>query len=517
MYIRKSVYSINGGNFGDGGKDDILYWYAKGVGVLQQRQLNINTSWGFLAAIHGFDTGDWQEHSLTITPMASPADQKNYWNQCQHATWYFVPWHRGYLVSLEAIVRDAIQSLKGPYDTWALPYWNYSDTTNPQARYLPPAFSRTTLPDGSPNPLFVSLRYGPFPIPSRDVTLECLGATAFTGARPYFGGNGPSLFSHFGNSTGWLESKPHNIVHGDVGGFNTSTQVSGLMSDPYVAGYDPIFYLHHANIDRLWQVWLNEGNVNPSDSGWLNGPTNQGFMVPMPNGQGWKFAPQDVLSTTSINPLGYNSAYEYDDTQPAPSVKSATQVRLETLQNAVGKPNLSFSVEEPMNENEGELIGANDEKMSVQGKSIHTTHVHLAKEMLNKTNVSFDAALGGEGEVPEPDHIYLNIENIRAKKDGHIIDVYVNLPEEANPAQYPELYAGAIAFFGIASASEPDNFHGGSGRTELFDITPIVDDLHLTQGIANLSDLKVSLVPRNEIGAEANITVDRISVYRQGK
>ena len=24
------------------------------------------------------------------------------------------------------------------------------------------------------------------------------------------------------------------------------------------AGLDPLFWLHHANIDRLWEVWLNQ-------------------------------------------------------------------------------------------------------------------------------------------------------------------------------------------------------------------------------------------------------------------
>ena len=37
----------------------------------------------------------------------SASDQQRFWNQCQHQTWYFLPWHRGYLLGLEAVVRDA--------------------------------------------------------------------------------------------------------------------------------------------------------------------------------------------------------------------------------------------------------------------------------------------------------------------------------------------------------------------------------------------------------------------------
>ena len=37
------------------------------------------------------------------------------------------------------------------------------------------------------------------------------------------------------------------------------------------AANDPIFWLHHCNIDRIWNRWLNrgEGRADPRDSGWL--------------------------------------------------------------------------------------------------------------------------------------------------------------------------------------------------------------------------------------------------------
>ncbi len=59
---------------------------------------------------------------------------------------------------------------------------------------------------------------------------------------------------------GFLEHSPHDNVHGDIGGalnnvFNNRL-AQGLMSNPCTAALDPIFWLHHANIDRLWEVWL---------------------------------------------------------------------------------------------------------------------------------------------------------------------------------------------------------------------------------------------------------------------
>ena len=51
-----------------------------------------------------------------------------------------------------------------------------------------------------------------------------------------------------------LESNPHNQVHVDVGGDSPDGRIWGLMSDPGLAALDPIFYMHHSNIDRMWAV-----------------------------------------------------------------------------------------------------------------------------------------------------------------------------------------------------------------------------------------------------------------------
>jgi hypothetical protein len=52
---------------------------------------------------------------------------------------------------------------------------------------------------------------------------------------------------------------PHNFVHVDIG---------GLMESPSTAGRDPIFWLHHANIDRLWEVWRGlPGSIALTDPG----------------------------------------------------------------------------------------------------------------------------------------------------------------------------------------------------------------------------------------------------------
>src|SRR5262245_10807330 len=80
-----------------------------------------------------------------------------------------------------------------------------------------------------------------------------------------FGGGSVALPAHFGNFAGQLELQPHNVIHTVIGGQR------GFMSDPNCAARDPIFYLHHANIDRLWEAWLRQagGRVNPTTDVWL--------------------------------------------------------------------------------------------------------------------------------------------------------------------------------------------------------------------------------------------------------
>ena len=227
-----------------------------------------------------------------------------------------LPWHRGYLAAFEAIVRDAIVAAGGP-DDWALPYWNYSDTTQVNARTLPGAFSLATLPDGTDNPLRVERRFGsgttPIEIDPSFVELTALQDDVFTGGDsdipPGFGG--PETVFHHGpeseTTNGSLESLPHNVIHGAIGGVApngnpNAWQDLGLMSMPITAALDPIFWLHHANIDRLWSVWLRdeqETHENPGETTWLNGPADRQFVMPKTDRSEWLVTASDVLDTTA--------------------------------------------------------------------------------------------------------------------------------------------------------------------------------------------------------------------------
>ena len=52
----------------------------------------------------------------------------------------------------------------------------------------------------------------------------------------------------------------HNNIHNWTGGFGKFT---GHMAEVAVAGFDPIFFMHHCNVDRLFALWQA---LNPDDN-----------------------------------------------------------------------------------------------------------------------------------------------------------------------------------------------------------------------------------------------------------
>lgn len=164
------------------------------------------------------------------TKAASSGSLK-YWanvhiNYCPHGTPYFLSWHRGYLYYFERQLR----TLSGD-PTLNLPYWDYYSHPVIPAEFADPSPS---------NPLYL----------------------ARTGINVY---NALSLWPfapevyHFERGTTdafeeRIESIPHNPVHDLIGG------VMSTMQSPL----DPIFFLHHANIDRLTHAWaLPDGKGIP--------------------------------------------------------------------------------------------------------------------------------------------------------------------------------------------------------------------------------------------------------------
>src|SRR4029079_4242531 len=130
-FVRRSVWSLEATHPWDA----VTTGYADAVAAMRARPVTDPTSWAFQAAIHG---------SYAPPPPGAA------WNQCQHASWFFFPWHRMYVYYFEQIVRHAVLQAGGQAD-WALPYWNYGAPG--QGNTLPPAFRQPTRQvNGQPRP-----------------------------------------------------------------------------------------------------------------------------------------------------------------------------------------------------------------------------------------------------------------------------------------------------------------------------------------------------------------------------
>ncbi|MET0939041.1 MAG: tyrosinase family protein, partial [Gaiellaceae bacterium] len=431
LFVRREARALQSGST----FDPITLAFAKAIQAMQARPASDPTSWTFQAAVHG-------------SYAAPPAGAK--WNECQHQSWFFLPWHRMYLYFFERIVRKAAQDAGGPAE-FALPYWNY-DRPFP-ANTLPPAFRTPTLPDGSNNPLYI-------PAPGRSAALMSGGQvpnTATTSAAamartnysspptPSFGGGrvGPA---HFGGALGLLESTPHNIMHPTIGGPFAGQCQGGLMTDPNCAALDPIFWLHHANIDRLWNNWLAlaGGRMNPTEAAWLT----QSFVFYDETGA------QVTMSGADVVDSAVQLGYVYDDA--ALGVALAVPM-IPTMPSMAPPPS-----------GPPELAAASDEPIELAGA---TASVPL---IAPSSSLKLVEAAGGE-----TGRVLISVEDIEAERDpGLGYAVYLDVPGDDDAADRERRHIGNVSFFGIEKMTDPDQPHEGApGFRHTFDATDAVNTL----------------------------------------
>ena len=482
--IRKDIASL-----GQAWAPELL-WYAKAVTALQARPPSDRTSWRYLGAIHGFDPNTWQSQGVIGPgdPLPPTAEWRGrMWQQCQHQGWYFLPWHRGYLAAFEDIVGATIASLGGPTD-WALPYWNYLDDNNAQARQIPQAFLDAALPDGSPNPLSAPPRstataLGPTSWFPDDISLAAMRDHKFTSAPRALGfGGGQTAFQHFGGQTGAMEDNPHNAVHVIIGGN------SGFMADPDLAGLDPIFWVHHCNVDRLWAAWLTSGqNVQENSAAWTGGPRPRVFEMPNEHGELVKFTPAQTLPGGALAPT-------YDDLTAGTGAGAKIASADDTAQERAMPARMS-----------GEPPPAATQVAANPGV------VTVGTAATTETIVRFDPGRAQVAADAGEQRIYLNLEKVTGAAKSGVLDVHLSLPATgATPASAPE-QVKSVALFGLARASAPDDGHGGNGINVALDITEMARALAQRSG-APLESLVVHLAQPE--GAQP-ITVGKVSIYRQ--
>ena len=152
----------------------------------------------------------------------------------------FLTWHRYYLAALEAWVRTLEPN-------FFIPYWDW--TKNPNVpTWLENFLPTVWIPDTETIP--------PSPSGYTKIIVYRTPGQQQNGFLPTVD-DVKDLYNYdtYGDFTRHLE-----WLHGGV-----HTWVGGPMIDIRTSPADPLFWLHHANVDRIWSIWqTTHSNQNPT-------------------------------------------------------------------------------------------------------------------------------------------------------------------------------------------------------------------------------------------------------------
>ena len=430
VYVRREINQFQA-------DDPLVVALKKGIEVMQNRPDDDPTSWIYQANIHGIPVAGKDSGKIC---EVTPGEPQEAWVTCQHGTWFFLSWHRMYLHFFERILRAA-----SGYEDFALPFWDYEQ---PDHHALPEIFRN---PADSSNPLYVAERApgmndGTNRLTEEDVsTREAMKRIPFfvrppTPANLSFGSRYTPKPAHDSSAFGQLESQPHNLVHVAVGGDD------GWMAWVECAARDPIFWLHHANIDRLWQVWLDQGGArkNPIDQEeWMQ----LEFTFFDERGEAVKMSGKEILNTVTQLDYRYEGvaaevpAEEPPTSEPPPS-EPQTVVAPPVAEEAAELTHLAV-IEQPV----------------ALGRKSQTVRIGLPPAAGQKM-----LSMAGAQQKPP----LLIIEGLQLERPGAFYRLYLNLPEGQEPDPKSIYYVGNIALF---STARGDREHEVEGAQLAFDIS----------------------------------------------
>lgn len=252
---------------------DVRDKYIKGVKLLKNDFLNPN--WPNTYDIFIM----WHYNAMmTLTPSNSPSGRN-----AAHSGPSFLPWHRWMLILLENHLQRVLND-----PNFGLPYWDWAQDgqLSPSKQRTAPIWAANCM-GGSGSPV----TNGPFAAGKWQVNIEegfapgSFTPTLVTVSRP--------LERSLGSEVNRLPTKTqaHDVVHRgepnviydtppwdrDSEGFRNEVEgwpagpamhnrvhvwVGGDML-PATSPNDPVFYLNHCNVDRIWAGWQSIHN-NPS-------------------------------------------------------------------------------------------------------------------------------------------------------------------------------------------------------------------------------------------------------------
>lgn len=221
-----------------------------------------NRGWSFWSMYHGFDRYECWHHAR-VGASSFPHD-------------LFLPWHRAYLTFFDNAARDQNPDA-------ILPWWDWTS----------PASQTSGLPA-----LYVSggtaLQSGPVPPingqPERRTTRNSGSPNGLPGAADVAAVLALTDFRDFSNQLQDIHDSVHGWVGGDMGSIATSA-------------FDPVFWAHHAMIDRIWYLWQLANGVNNIPANYLDLALFPGYTVEQVldvRTLGYDYATSDVAAGTDV-------------------------------------------------------------------------------------------------------------------------------------------------------------------------------------------------------------------------
>ncbi|KAK5168744.1 uncharacterized protein LTR77_006053 [Saxophila tyrrhenica] len=289
-------------------KTDQWNLFLLGLRRCQQTDQSDLTSYYQIAGIHGRPYIAWDG-----VPSADGHSSPGY---CAHVSNVFLAWHRPYLALFEQTLYqhmiDAVnefpagavrQRYASAALTWRFPYWDWAATPSDGQSVYPASLQsptvNVTMPNGTaiiPNPLY---SYQFHPVSASDfyfnpfatwnetkryptswdldaVSQNHLIGPVLDNNRVSFQDRLYNLFTNYDNFTefgneAWMHpglqasdslESLHDAIHSIMGS-------NGHMTYLDYSAYDPIFFLHHAMVDRafaLWQALYPDSYVEPMSS-----------------------------------------------------------------------------------------------------------------------------------------------------------------------------------------------------------------------------------------------------------
>jgi hypothetical protein len=488
-YVRRDVYSPEG--------QKALVSLEKALKAMKALGCQDPKSWYFQGAIHSVPLASNFTNGNPLCPIyisanaSNPTVQNllnNYWRKCSHYSTkdnHFLTWHRLYLYHFEQIVRQ----LSGD-SSFAMPYWNYTNTSTSQYKLMPKQF-------GNSNNL--SSLYDYFRLPALNAGNQITNQSSLIIGRDK--AYQSSLYQTFNSQ---IESVPHNTMHGYIGGTLPATfdpiwqhtVTNGHMGYVEAAGFDPIFWMHHSNIDRYWESWTqahaNDPNakVTVNDlNGAQNTETGTPFAYNFYNGQGNPVSytyPQVVAAV-------YNTDYQYDklDSLPAPKVlKSLINQEVKSLKKTV----ISSDIAKTQLTDEPTTVVV---PLSTASPSPKAGSSLLAAKTLSPLSIN-------PGEVYELE--------VKLSFQGNLTGtrkLYLNLPSLKSTSDKETYFVGSVSFFEPSSQERME-------KTILFDISDeLAAQVEKAKEIGSSLRNNLRLTVLKEDGASGDdITIENVALNK---